>query len=152
MTWPILSVTTFLPLLGALAILLFARSQNERDARAAQIIAMLTSGVTFAVSLLLLRDFDPQNTGMQFVERVEWLPQLGISYFRGIDGISIWFVLISTLLTPICILSAFSGITKRVPEFMIAMLALETMMIGMFTALDLVLVLPGMVVVCLAPR
>ena len=139
MTGPILSVTTFLPLLGALAILLFARSQNERDARAAQIIAMLTSGVTFAVSLLLLRDFDPQNTGMQFVERVEWLPQLGISYFRGIDGISIWFVLISTFLTPICILSAFSGITKRVPEFMIAMLALETMMIGMFTALDLVL-------------
>lgn len=140
MTWPILSVTTFLPLLGALVILLFARSQSARDARAAQVIAMLTSGVTFAISLLLLlRDFDAQNTGMQFVERVEWLPQLGISYFRGIDGISIWFVLISTFLTPICILSAFSGITKRVPEFMIAMLALETMMIGMFTALDLVL-------------
>ncbi len=138
MAW-ILSVITFLPLLGALLLFLLVRGPEEQSAKPARAIALLTSLGTFVVSLLLLRDFDPQNTGYQFIERVQWLPQIGISYFRGIDGISIWFVLISTFLTPICILSAFSGITKRTKEFMIAMLVLETMMVGMFTALDLVL-------------
>lgn len=139
MSTPILSIITFLPLLGALLLLLIVRGTEEQTVKPARYIAMVTSLLTFVVSLLLLRDFEPQNTGYQFIERVSWLPQLGVSYFRGIDGISIWFVLISTLLTPICILSSFSGITKRTKEFMIAMLVLETMMIGMFTALDLVL-------------
>ncbi len=139
MTWPILSAITFLPSLGALLLLLFVRGTEEQTVKSSRCIAMVTSLLTFVVSLLLLRDFEPHNTGYQFVERVSWFPQFGISYFRGIDGISIWFVLISTLLTPICILSSFSGITKRTKEFMVAMLVLETMMVGMFTALDLVL-------------
>lgn len=138
MPW-ILSFITFLPLLGALLLLLFVRGTEEQTVKPARCIGIVTALLTFVVSLLLLRDFEPQNTGYQFIERVSWLPQLGISYFRGIDGISIWFVLISTLLTPICILSSFSGITKRTKEFMVAMLVLETMMVGMFTALDLVL-------------
>lgn len=139
MNTPILSIITFLPSLGALLLLLFVRGTEEQTVKPARCIGMVTALLTFVVSLLLLRDFEPQNTGYQFIERVSWLPQLGISYFRGIDGISIWFVLISTLLTPICILSSFSGITKRTKEFMVAMLVLETMMVGMFTALDLVL-------------
>jgi NADH-quinone oxidoreductase subunit M len=138
MAW-ILSITTFLPLVGVLLLLLFVRGTEEQTAKPARMIALATTVVCFFVSLLLLRDFNPQDINYQFVERASWLPQLGISYFRGVDGISIWFVLISTFLTPICVLSAFSGITKRTKEFMIAMLVLETMMVGMFTALDFVL-------------
>ena len=139
MGWPILSVVTFLPLLGALLIFVLLRGAEEKTARPAQVIALLTSVATFLVSLLMFQGFDPQNTQFQLVERYVWMPQFGISYFRGVDGISIWFVLISTFLTPICILAAFSGITKRTKEFMIAMLVLETMMVGMFTALDFIL-------------
>src|SRR4030081_2086493 len=87
----------------------------------------------------MVRDFDPANTGFQLVEKYEWVPSFHIMYQKGIDGISIWFVFISALLTPICVLSGIGGVKKRVKEFMIALLVLETMMIGMFTALDFVL-------------
>ncbi|MGB4101241.1 MAG: NADH-quinone oxidoreductase subunit M [Alphaproteobacteria bacterium] len=139
MNWPILSTVTFMPLVGALAIFFLLHGTEKKTAVPAQVIAMITSLTTFLLSLTMFEGFDPQNTGFQLIERFEWMPQFGISYFRGVDGISIWFVLISTFLTPICILSAVSGITKRTREFMIAMLVLETMMIGMFTALDFVL-------------
>lgn len=139
MVWPLLSVITFMPLVGALAIFALLRGTEEKTAVPAQVIALVTSLATFLVSLLMFREFDPQNPGFQLVEHFDWMPQFGISYFRGVDGISIWFVLISTFLTPICILSAFSGITKRTKEFMIALLILETMMVGMFTALDFIL-------------
>jgi NADH-quinone oxidoreductase subunit M len=137
--WPILSTITFLPLVGALFILLFVHGSDEQKTKTSQLAAFIFSLVTFAVSLLLLKYFDPASTGFQLVEKHEWMPKWGMAYHKGIDGISIWFVLISTFLTPLCVLSAFSGITKRTKEFMIALLVLETMMIGMFTALDFVL-------------
>ncbi len=139
MTWPILSIITFLPLVGALLLFVCVRGDETRTAKPARLIALLTSIICFLASLLMLQAFDPQNVDFQMLERVDWMQHFHISYYRGVDGISVWFVLISTFLTPICILSAFSGITKRTKEFMIAILVLETMMIGMFTALDLVL-------------
>lgn len=140
-TWPLLSIVTFLPLLGVALIALLVRGDdtNKASTTTAQVIALLVSLGTFAVSLIILRDFDPANTGFQFVERFTWIPSYNIAYIKGIDGISVWFVLISTFLTPICLLSAIGGVKKRIKEFMIALLVLETMMIGMFTALDFVL-------------
>jgi len=135
----LLTTITFLPLIGALLILLFLRGNGALTAKLARGMALVTTLATAGLSLLLLRDFDPQNTGIQFVERVSWLPQLGISYFRGVDGISIWFVVISAFLSATCVLSSFSGITKRVKEFMIAILVLESMLLGVFTTFDLVL-------------
>ncbi|MFY9288528.1 MAG: NADH-quinone oxidoreductase subunit M [Alphaproteobacteria bacterium] len=140
-TWPILSIVTFLPLIGALLIMLFVRNDDSNKAavRTGQQIALWTSLITFGLSLCILKHFDPANTGFQLMERLVWIPSFNIAYIKGVDGISVWFVLISTLLTPICILSAIGGVKKRVKEFMIALLVLETMMVGMFTALDFVL-------------
>ena len=138
---PILSILTFLPLLGALLIMACVRGGDERKGvvLGAQQIALWTSLVTFGLSLSLLSLFDPANTGFQLIERYEWLPAFHIAYIKGIDGISIWFVILSALLTPICVLSAIGGVKKRVKEFMIALLLLETMVIGVFTTLDFVL-------------
>src|SRR3984885_7413574 len=137
--WPFLSVITFLPLLGALLILFFVRGEDEKAKKISSQIALGTSLVTFVISLFIFHYFDPTNPGFQLVEKYVWIPSFNIMYQKGIDGISIWFVLISTFLTPICVLSAQGGLSKRVKEFMIAMLVLETMMVGMFTALDFVL-------------
>jgi NADH-quinone oxidoreductase subunit M len=136
--WPILTLTTFLPLVGALFILVI-RGDAEAVARNARFVALWTSLATFVVSLLILTRFDPANPGFQMVEEYQWLPQLGINYIKGVDGISLWFILASTFLTPVCVLASWSSITRRVKEFMIALLVLETMMVGMFTALDFVL-------------
>lgn len=136
----LLSLITFLPLLGVLLIVLLARGKDEKSAgKISGQIALWTSLLTFIVSLGILQQFDPSNTGFQLVERLEWIPAFHIAYIKGVDGISVWFVLISTLLTPICVLSAIGGVKKRVKEFMIALLVLETMMVGMFTALDFML-------------
>jgi len=139
MSFPILSVITFLPLFGALLVMCCARGAEERQAKLSNWIALGTSLVTFAISIGILCRFDPANTGFQLMERHVWIPSYNIAYIKGIDGISIWFVLLSTFLTPICVLSAMGGVKKRVKEFMIALLVLETMMVGMFTALDFVL-------------
>lgn len=139
-SWPILSIVTFLPLVGALLLFLFVRSgPDEKGDKASQQIALWTSLITFGFSLLILKEFDPANTGFQLLERFEWFPAFHIAYLKGIDGISIWFVLISTFLTPICVLSGMGGVHKRVKEFMIALLVLESMMVGLFTSLDFVL-------------
>ena len=138
-SWPLLSLITFLPLLGALLILLLVRGDDDKAKKTSSQIALGTSLGTFAVSLLIFRYFDPADPGFQLVEKYVWIPSFNIMYQKGIDGISIWFVLISTFLTPICVLSAWGGVSKRVKEFMIALLVLETMMVGMFTALDFVL-------------
>ena len=135
--WPILSIVTFLPLVGALLIMLLP--QTEAGARNARWTALWTSTITFIVSLLILAYFDPHNPGFQLIERAEWIPGTGIIYQKGVDGISIWFVLVSTFLTPVCVISAWSAIQNRVREFMIAFLVLETMMVGMFSALDIIL-------------
>ena len=139
-SWPILSLVTFLPLLGALAIFAGVRVDDEKKAGfIAGQVALWTSVATFVVSLLMLAQFDPSNTGFQLMERFTWIPAYNIAYIKGIDGISVWFVLISTLLTPICVLSAIGGVKKRVKEFMIALLVLESMMVGVFTSLDFIL-------------
>ncbi len=100
--------------------------------------ALWTTLATFVVSLFLWFRFDPGTADFQFVEHVEWLPEFNIAYRMGIDGISLFFVLLSTFLTPICILSSWTAVQVRVKEYMIAFLALETLMVGMFCALDLV--------------
>jgi NADH-quinone oxidoreductase subunit M len=135
--WPILSTITFLPLIGALLIMTLP--QTEAGVRNVRWLALGTSLVTFVASLFIFAYYDPSNAGFQLIERKEWIPGTGIIYQKGIDGISIWFVLVSTFLTPICIISAWNAIHDRVREFMISMLVLETMMVGMFSALDLIL-------------
>jgi NADH-quinone oxidoreductase subunit M len=138
-SWPILSVVTFLPTLGALLACLM-RGDTPSGQRNIRWIGLWTSLLTFAISLLIWTGYDPSNGGFQFVERYEWVPSANFVYQKGVDGISLWFVLISTLLTPICVVSSWDSIKVRPKEWIIALLVLETMMIGMFTALDLVLV------------
>ncbi|HEY4167417.1 MAG TPA: NADH-quinone oxidoreductase subunit M [Reyranella sp.] len=137
-SWPILSVITFLPLVGALFCLVVQGPKEavDRNCRSA---ALITSLVTFLVSLLLWVHFDPTKAGFQFEEKVAWIPALNIGYHMGIDGISLFFVLLSTLLTPICVLASWDAVQTRVKEYMIAFLVLETFMVGLFVALDLAL-------------
>jgi NADH-quinone oxidoreductase subunit M len=137
MSWPILSIVTFLPLVGA-ALIMIQRGEAEMVARQARIIALWTTLVTFAVSLPLWIYFDGSTARFQFDEQVEWIPAFHITYHAGIDGISLFFVLLSTLLMPICILASWEAIHVRVKEYMIAFLVLETMMVGMFCALDFI--------------
>ncbi|TVQ82203.1 MAG: NADH-quinone oxidoreductase subunit M [Micavibrio sp.] len=137
-TFPLLSLVTFLPLFGALFILLIDSTNKEDVARNARYVALFTSAFTFAVSLVLFALFDSDNGEFQFVEKWEWLPAVNISYMMGVDGISMLFVLLAAFLTPLCILASWRSIRENVKEYMIAFLVLETMMIGMFCALDMV--------------
>lgn len=136
-TWPLLSLVTFLPLVGALFILT-ARGEEAVVAQGARYVALWTSLVTFVLSLFIWFGFERGTAEFQFVERLEWLPSLGIAYHMGVDGISMPFVLLSTLLTPLCILASWDSVQRRVKEYMIAFLVLETFMVGMFCALDFV--------------
>lgn len=136
--WPILSLVTFLPLVGAFFIMAI-RGDDMVVARNARYVALWTSLMTFALSLFIWFDFERGTADFQFVEQVDWMPAFGITYHMGVDGISMPFVLLSTLLTPICVLASWDTITSRVKEYMIAFLVLETLMVGMFCALDFVL-------------
>jgi len=136
--FPILSLMTFLPLVGVL-FLLCVRGDEETVARNSKSTALLTSVFTFFLSVYMYLSFDKTSADFQFVEQVSWLPGFNINYKMGVDGISVFFLLLSTFLTPICILASWESITTRVKEYMIAFLLLETMMLGMFCALDLVL-------------
>jgi NADH-quinone oxidoreductase subunit M len=136
--FPLLSLITFLPLLGA-AVIMSVRGDEEVVARNARWTALWTSLVVFALSLILWFRFDPAVADFQFEEQVDWLPEFGVGYRMGVDGISVLFVLLSTVLTPICILASWEAIETRVREFMVSFLVLETMMVGMFCALDFVL-------------
>ena len=133
----LLSVITFLPLVGAFGILLI-RGNEAEVAGNSRWAAFGTSMLTFVVSLALWFGFDRSNPDFQFMERAEWIPTLNISYQMGVDGISMPFVLLSTLLTPICVLASWEAIQARVREYMIAFLVLETLMVGTFCALDFV--------------
>jgi NADH-quinone oxidoreductase subunit M len=135
---PLISLVTFLPLLGA-AFIMLMRGEEDTVARNARWAALWTSLVVFVLSLFLWLGFDSGSADFQFVEQHPWLPQLGLDYHMGVDGISLWFVLLSTALTPICILASWEAIHVRVREYMIAFLVLETMMVGTFCALDLFL-------------
>jgi NADH-quinone oxidoreductase subunit M len=135
--WPILSVTIFLPLVGALFI--FGLSgEDEATKRNARYVALWTTLATFLVSLLLATGFDRSVPDFQFVENRPWLGG-AFRYQVGVDGISLPFVLLTTFLMPIAILASFDPIQRRVKEYMIAFLVLETLMVGTFCALDLVL-------------
>ena len=138
MTWPLLSLVTFVPLAGAAIIFLIVRGPAEETAANARWMALWASLLTFVLSLFVWFNFDSSTPDFQFEEHMDWFPHLGIAYHVGVDGISMMFVLLSTLLTPLCILASWK-IVDRVKEYMIAFLILETMMIGMFCALDFVL-------------
>ena len=133
--FPILTLLTFLPLVGV-AIILTVRGEEAVVASNARWAALWTSLVIFAMSLVLWIKFDQSDAGFQFVESASWLPQVGLTYKMGVDGISVLFILLATALTPICILASWESVTTRVREYMIAFLVLETMMVGMFAALD----------------
>ncbi len=133
----ILSVVTFLPLVGALAILIARLASKGSADGAARWIALATTLVTLAVSAVLVAGFDAAEAGYQFVERYVWFA--GAEYHLGVDGVSILFVLLTAFLMPICILASWKSIETRVVEYMIAFLVLETLVIGVFTALDLFL-------------
>ncbi len=135
--FPVLSLITWLPLVGC-AVIMMVRGDEATVANSARWIALWTSLIVFAVSLVLWFDWNPSDPGFQFIESLPWLPDYGVSYKMGVDGISVLFVLLSTLLTPICILASWESITRSVREYMIAFLVLETMMVGMFCALDFV--------------
>lgn len=133
----ILSVVTFLPLVGAGLILLAGLVNKGRADGAARWIALLTTIVTLAVSAVLVATFDPSSAAYQFVERYDWFA--AAQYHMGVDGISILFVLLTAFLMPICILASWTTIKDRVVDYMIAFLVLETLVIGVFTSLDLFL-------------
>ena len=135
--WPILSTVTFLPLVGALLILLI-KDDSEASRRNIRNVALLTTVFVFILSLVVWAGFDNSNAGFQMVEQVDWMGG-GISYHMGVDGISVLFVVLSAFLMPFCILASWVSVEKRVKEYMIAFLILETLMIGVFCALDLFL-------------
>ena len=130
--FPILSLITFLPLVGVLLLLCVGRERL----RALRNLAFLTSLVTFGVSLPLPFSYDRTTAAVQFVERANWIPSLGATYFFGLDGISLWLVMLTTFLSPIAILCSFESIKIRAKEFYIFLLILETGMLGVFLALD----------------
>ena len=132
----LLSIITFIPLVAAAILALFLRGDDEAAQRNAKWLALLATSATFLVSLFLLTGFDPADTGFQFVEEYDWI--LGLQYKMGVDGISVLFVLLTTFLMPVTIAACWD-VEVRVKEYMIAFLVLETLMLGVFCALDLVL-------------
>jgi len=131
---PVLSTLLFLPVAGALAVLLLGRGPSgAARARAAALAASLAA---FAFSIQLWRGFDPAAPGFQFAERYQWMPAWGVSYYLGVDGVTLLLVLLTTLLTPLVVLSSFSSVEKRVPGYLASLLFLETGMLGALLALD----------------
>jgi NADH-quinone oxidoreductase subunit M len=133
-----LTILTFLPLVGAL-FMLFIPGDTEMRAQNAKKLALLFSSVTFILSLSMLSSFDPLNASMQFETKNSWISALNANYHMGVDGISVLFVVLTSLLTPICILVSWKSISDRVPLYMAAFLALEAFVIGVFCALDMLL-------------
>ena len=136
MTFPILSVIVYLPAAGALLLALFVPGKKVNLIRNS---ALVIAVADFLVSLVLLAQYNVGQSGFQFVERAAWIPGLGIGYIMGVDGISLLLGLLTTLLGMIAILSSFSAIKDRVKEYMVAFLVLQSAMLGVFFALDMVL-------------
>jgi NADH-quinone oxidoreductase subunit M len=136
--WPLLSLVIFLPLAGAGFIMLI-RGEPEVVAQNARSVALWTSGITFLLSILIWANFDSSQAGFQLVEKGQWFVGVDINYHVGVDGISLWFVLLSTLLTMLCVISSWYSVTVRIKEYMVAFLVMDTLMVGVFCALDLVL-------------
>src|SRR5437868_5959529 len=136
---PILSLITYAPLIGVAAILVlrfFGKADDPRTVEASKWIALVTTLATFALSVLLVVQFDPHTAGFQFVEQAPWFA--GLNYRMGVDGISVLFVPLTAFLMPLCIAASWESIENRVLEYMIAFLVLETLIIGVFCALDLI--------------
>ncbi len=132
----LLSLVTFIPAIAAAILAIFLRGEEAAAQRNAKWVAMVATVITFLVSLGILFEFDPSNTGFQFVEEREWL--MGLKYKLGVDGISVLFVMLTTFMMPLVIAASWN-VNTRVKEYMIAFLLLETLMLGVFMALDLVL-------------
>ena len=130
--FPILSIVTFVPLAGAI-LLLFIRREQENKIR---MVSLLVAGVTFLITLALPLSFDFASAEMQFVERASWIPAIGVTYVMGIDGISLWLVCLTALITPIAVLCSWEAITDRVKEYHVFILLMHTGMMGVFLALD----------------
>lgn len=126
----VLSSIVFLPLLFALIVAVWPKQSTLRP------LALGLSLIEFLVSLGIFRHFNPASTGLQLVEKYTWIERFGIQYFMGIDGISLWLVLLTTFLTPIIILGSWSSITERVKGFHVALFILQTAMLGTFLAMD----------------
>ncbi len=132
----VLSIMTFLPMVAALVLALFLRGDDKAANRNAKWVALFATSATFLTSLFVLAEFEPADTGFQIVEEGKWI--FGLTYKLGVDGISILFVMLTTFLMPL-VIAACWDVQTRVKEFMIAFLVLETLMLGVFCALDLVL-------------
>ena len=132
----LLSIVTFIPALAALILAVFLRGNDAAAQKNAKWLALLATSATFILSIFILTGFEPADTGFQFVEEKDWI--LGLKYKMGVDGISVLFVMLTTFLMPITIAACWR-VTHRVKEYMIAFLLLETLMLGVFMALDLVL-------------
>ncbi|MEE9153895.1 MAG: NADH-quinone oxidoreductase subunit M [candidate division NC10 bacterium] len=131
-TLPLLTIVTFLPLAGAI-LLLFIRRDKEGLIRR---VSLVVTGVTLLISLALPLSFDFGSAEFQFVERVSWIPTIGVSYIMGIDGISLWLVCLTALISPIAVLCSWEAITERVKEYHFFLLLMHTGMMGVFLALD----------------
>src|SRR5881396_287906 len=134
---PILTTLIALPIAGAVLLLLVGR--DEQYARLARRIALIVSILVFAETLLLWSRFNASSAEFQFVERHAWIPAFGISYFVGVDGISLLLVVLTGFLTPIALLGSWESVHKRTKAFAIFVLLLEAAMIGVFVSLDLFL-------------
>ncbi|NBO64090.1 MAG: NADH-quinone oxidoreductase subunit M [Acidobacteria bacterium] len=140
----LITITTFLPLLGAVALILHSLFWSTRGVESTRLdnqyrwITLLFTVVTFVVSLLILPGFDSSEPGPQMVQRFSWIAVLGVDYFVGIDGITIWLVILSTFLMPVAVLASWN-VTKRVREYMVFLLILETGMLGVFVSFDMFL-------------
>ena len=134
----LLTIVTFLPLLGVAAILILNHGERESDKSIKQ-IALWTSIITFFVSLVVLASYDKGVSGLQLVEQANWIPSWGIQYYLGVDGLSILFVLLTSFISLLSVAASFSAITKQVKQYYIFMLLMEVGMMGVFLAQDLFL-------------
>ena len=132
---PILTLTTFLPLIG-IFFLMFIKGEESFVNKTSGYVALLTSGIVFLSSIFILANFNYSNPDFQFVEQQDWIFNF-VNYKVGVDGISLSFILLTTFITPICILATINSVKIRLREFLIALLLMETMMIGVFCSLDL---------------
>ena len=136
MNFPILSSLILLPSIGAL-FLMFAKEKSNETSNAIKYVALFASFVNFLISIYLWYLFDESTSSFQFIEEKEWLRGF-VNYKVGIDGISILFIILTTLITPLCVISVNNTVTVRLRDFLIAILVMESFMIGVFCSLDLV--------------
>ena len=140
MQFPILSITILLPLISAIYIMLFVNQSSQISKEMhAKYVAILSSVFTLICTIFIILNFDNHKSGFQFIERTSMLPSIGLEYHIGVDGISVLFVLLTALLIPICIIGTFTSITKRIKEYLVCFLLLESLVIAFFCSMNLLL-------------